>query len=64
MWSGATDAMAALAQQVATLTLFPELGFDCVLHVLRFLPIYEALQLATVCADWKLARGWPRRQSL
>ena len=55
MWSGATDAMAALAQQVATLTLFPELGFDCVLHVLRFLPIYDALQLATVSSDWKSA---------
>ena len=58
MWSGATDAMAALAQQVATLsteTHFPELGFDCVLHVLRSLPIYDALQLATVSSDWKLA---------
>ena len=32
------------------------------LHVLRFLPIYESLQLATVCADWKLANaGWRRR---
>ena len=55
MWSGATDAMAALTQQVATLTVFPELGSDCVLHVLRFLPIYEALQLATVSSDWKSA---------
>ena len=45
----------ALAQQVATLTVFPELGSDCVLHVLRSLPIYDALQLATVCADWKSA---------
>ena len=58
MWSGATDAMAALAQQVATLsteTHFPELGFDCVLHVLRYLPLYDALQLATVSSDWKSA---------
>ena len=55
MCAGATDAMAALAQQAGTLTLFPYLGSDCVLHVLRYLPLYDALQLATVSSDWKSA---------
>ena len=58
IWTGAADAMATLAQQVATLsteTQFPELGFDCVLHVLRYLPLYDGLQLATVSSDWKSA---------
>jgi hypothetical protein len=55
IWTNATDAMAALAQQAGTLTLFPYLGSDCVLHVLRSLPIYDALQLATVSSDWRSA---------
>ena len=58
IWTSATDAMATLAQQVATLSTeahFPELGSDCVLHVLRYLPLYDALQLATVSSDWKSA---------